>query len=179
MNEIVKRIVESGYEAYIVGGYVRDYLLGMPSKDIDICTNAPIEKIVKLFNGKGKAFNEYYSFHIEENGYSYEITTYREELKYKKNKPVELKIAKDLKTDLLRRDFTINTFAIDKNGKLVDLLNAKVDLKAKLIRVVGDTYTKFNEDKTRILRAIRFASCLDFELDDKIIEFFSNKMHIY
>ena len=175
MNDIVKRIIESGYEAYIVGGYVRDYLLGMPSKDIDICTNAPIEEIMKLFEGRGRAFKEYYSFHIEENDYTYDITTYREELKYRRNKPVELKVAKDLKTDLLRRDFTINTFAIDSNGKLVDLLNARADLNAKLIRVVGNTYDKFNEDKTRIIRALRFASCLDFELDDEIIDFFSNK----
>ena len=89
MKEILDILNNNGYEAFIVGGYVRDYLLGNESKDIDICTNAPIEEIIKLFNGRGRAFKEYYSFHIEENGYSYDITTYRKELKYKKNKQIK------------------------------------------------------------------------------------------
>lgn len=175
MKEIINELTKNGYEAYIVGGYVRDYLLGISTKDIDICTNAPIEEIIKIFDGKGRADKEYFSYHIEEDGYSYDITTYRHELSYKKNKPVKIEIAPDLKTDLKRRDFTINTFAINKDGMLVDLLGAKKDLDSKIIKVVGDTEKKLREDKTRIIRAIRFACTLDFDLDDKIIDFIKEK----
>ena len=175
MKEIVNILVENGYEAYIVGGYVRDYLLGLKSYDIDICTNASIDKICELFKGKGTANKEYYAFHIDRDGYSYDITTYRKELKYKKNKPIEIKKAKTLDEDLIRRDFTINTFAMDKNGQLVDKLGAKRDLDSRIIRVVGDTDTKLSEDKTRIIRAIRFACTLDFELDQEIVNFLSKK----
>ena len=175
MKEIIKLLNENGYEAYVVGGYVRDFLLGVNSKDIDICTNAPIDEIIRIFYGRGKAFKDFFAYHIEENGYSYDITTYRKENKYRRNKPIEIEIAPDFKTDLLRRDFTINTFAIDKNDNLVDLLGAKKDLDSKLIRVVGDTNKKLTEDKTRILRALRFSCTLDFDLDPKILEFFSSK----
>lgn len=175
MKEIVNILNQNGYEAYIVGGYVRDFLLGINSKDIDICTDAPIDKIIEIFKGRGKAFREYFSYHIEENGYTYDITTYRKEGKYRRNKPVEIEIAPNLGTDLLRRDFTINTFAIDKDDNLIDLLGAKKDLDSRLIRMVGDTYKKLTEDKTRIIRALRFSCTLDFDLDPKIVDFFSNK----
>ena len=166
---------ENGFEAYIVGGYVRDYLLGISSTDIDICTNATVEQMDKIFEGIGKKDPTYFAYHIKDGEYSYDITTYRKELEYKKNKPVKMEIAPDLGTDLLRRDFTINTFAIDSNGLFVDILGAKKDLNGRLIRVVGDTEKKLQEDKTRIIRAIRFACTLDFDLDPPIIEFFSTK----
>lgn len=179
MKEIVKLLTENGYEAYIVGGYVRDYLLGIESNDVDICTSAPISKISSIFKNRGVCFKEYYSYHIKEDNMSYDITTFRIEKKYKNNKPVSMSVAKSLKDDLLRRDFTINTFAIDKDGKLIDLLDAKKDLDSKIIRVVGDTIKKFTEDKTRILRAIRFSCTLDFDLDPSIIEFLESKKISY
>ena len=175
MKEIVKLLNDNGFEAYIVGGYVRDYLLGLTSTDVDICTNAPIEDIIKIFNGRGVAYKEYYAYHIDEDGYSYDITSYRKELRYKRNKPVEIKYANSLEEDLKRRDFTINTFAIDNKGYLVDLLESKKDLNAKLIRMVGDTEKKLTEDKTRIIRAIRFACTLDFDLDKGITDFMANR----
>ena len=171
MKEILDKIIKEGFECYIVGGYVRDYLLGYDSKDIDICTNAKVEDLIKIFNGTGKPNKEYYSYHIKDGDYTYDITSYRKELQYKKNKPIKLEYAKDLKTDLLRRDFTINTFAIDENGKLLDLLNAKEDLDNRIIKVVGNTKEKLTEDKTRIIRAIRFACTLDFTLSNEIREF--------
>lgn len=174
MKEILKELNDNGYEAYIVGGYVRDYLLGINAYDVDICTNAPIEKIMKIFKGRGRAFKEYYAFHINENGFNYAITTFRKELEYRRNKPTKLCVADDLGTDLLRRDFTINTFAVDINDNLIDILGAKKDLDNKLIKVIGDVKAKFTEDKTRILRAIRFACTLDFDLDKDIIDFISN-----
>ena len=179
MKEIIKLLTQNGYEAYVVGGYVRDYLLGISSTDIDICTNAPIDKIAEIFKGRGKCFKEYFAYHINEGDFSYEITTFRKEGAYKKNKPINLSVCKSLKEDLIRRDFTINTFAIDADGKLIDALGAKKDLDSKLIRVVGDTNKKFSEDKTRILRAIRFACTLDFDLEPSIIDFISSKKISY
>ena len=178
MKEIIELLVKEGYEAYIVGGYVRDYLLGMTSNDVDICTNAPIDKISKIFDGRGTAFKEFFTYHIEENGITYTITTYRKELEYKNNKPVRLEIAKSLGADLLRRDFTINTFAIDKDGYLVDILGAKKDLDSRIIKVVGDIDKKFIEDKTRILRAIRLSCVLDFDLDPKILDYLEDKNYL-
>lgn len=175
MKEIIDKIIKEGFDCYIVGGYVRDYLLGYNSKDIDICTNAKVEDIIKIFGERGQANRNYFSYHIKDGEYSYDITSFRKELEYKKNKPVKLEYAKDLKTDLLRRDFTINTFAIDSNGKLLDILNAKKDLDDKIIKVVGNTTEKLLEDKTRIIRAIRFSCTLDFELDSEIKEFLKSE----
>lgn len=177
MKDVIDRIVENGYECFIVGGYVRDYLLGMTSYDIDICTNAKIDEIINIFDDEGTYNKEYYSYHLNQDKYHYDITTYRRELEYKKNKPIKLEVASSLKEDLLRRDFTINTFALDKNNKFIDLLNSKKDLDCGIIRVVGNTTMKLFKDKTRIIRAIRFACTLDFELDDEIKEFLKNKAY--
>lgn len=177
MKEIIETLNNNGYDCFIVGGYVRDYMLGFSSKDIDFSTNAPIEKIIQLFQGQGKAYPQYYAYHITKDGYEYDITTYRKELRYKKNKPVEIQIASNLGEDLLRRDFTINTFAMDKDGKFVDLLGSKKDLDSKIIRCVGNTEEKLTEDKTRIIRALRFACTLDFDLDSEITKFLENKSH--
>ncbi len=174
MKEIIDLLVKEGYEAYIVGGYVRDYLLGITSNDIDISTSCPINKIMKIFKGRGVAFKEYFAYHISEDDMTYTITTFRKELEYKRNKPTKIEIAKNLGTDLMRRDFTINTFAIDKDGYLVDMLGAKKDLDSRIIKCVGDTNQKLQEDKTRILRAIRLSCVLDFDLDPKILDFISN-----
>ena len=103
MKEIMDKIIENGYEAYVVGGYVRDYLLGIETDDIDICTNAPINKIIEMFKGEGIAFPQYYAFHIERDGVCYDITSYRKELSYRRNKPIEIVPAKDLAEDLLRK----------------------------------------------------------------------------
>ena len=178
MKEIMKLLVKEGFEAYVVGGYVRDYLLGISSTDIDICTNAPIDKIEKMFKGRGKSFPQYFAYHISDGEYEYDITTYRKELRYKKNKPVEIKIAKNLGEDLLRRDFTINTFAMDKDGYFIDLLGSKKDLNSKILKCVGDTDKRLEEDKTRIIRALRFACTLDFDLSSEIINFIANKSYM-
>ena len=149
MKDVIDKINENGFECFIVGGYVRDYLLGMSSYDVDICTNAKIEDLIKIFGKEGTYNKEYYTYHLTRGEYHYDITTYRRELEYKKNKPIKLEVADNLKEDLLRRDFTINTFALDKDNKFIDLLNSKRDLDYKLIRVVGNTKEKLLEDKTR------------------------------
>ena len=141
MNNIVDELNKHGYEAYIVGGYVRDYLLSYESKDIDICTNAKIEDIERIFQERGKSYPNYYSYHIKEQDYTYDITSYRKELKYKNNKPCKIVYAKTLKEDLKRRDFTINTLAIDKNGKLIDFDIFKSVIHSR----IQMTYKKVND----------------------------------
>ena len=92
MKEIVNELIKNGYEAYVVGGYVRDFLLGINSTDIDICTNASVEEVSKIFKDKGKVFKDFMSFHMEENGYTYNITTKKFNFKITHNKmPFEKK----------------------------------------------------------------------------------------
>jgi len=169
--KVLNEINDNGYEAYIVGGYVRDYLLGIESNDIDICTNATPKQIKEIFKDKCLPNEDYGSVVIEIKGIRYEITTYRKEIGYIDNRrPSEVKYIDNLKDDLLRRDFTINTICMDKDGNIVDLLNGRTDLDKKIIRMVGDSNTKLSEDSLRILRAIRFATILDFSLDKELYD---------
>ena len=167
MNNIAKKIldkiIEMGYEAYIVGGYVRDKLLGKNSNDIDIVTNATIKELLTVFSGN---VNDCGSLNIKTSEVNIDITTYRIESSYCKRKPTKIIYTNNLKDDLIRRDFTINTICMDQNERILDYLNGINDLNAKVIKMVGDTSIKIKEDPLRILRAIRFATILDFKIDE-------------
>lgn len=167
--EILNKISEYGYVAYIVGGYVRDTLLKVESNDIDITTNATPMELKNIFPNIEVVNATYGSVILYYKNYRFDITTFRKDLEYLDNRhPSEVVYVNDLKTDLLRRDFTINTLCIDKDGNLIDLLNAKNDLNKHLIQTVVDSDKSFSDDALRILRAIRFACLLDFELSDEI-----------
>ena len=166
--EVLNIFSKHGYQAYIVGGYPRDSLLKIKTIDIDICTDAKPKEIMDIFDTDGITDIKYGSIQVVYKGYKYDVTTFRRDIKYENNrKPIKIKYVNDLKKDLLRRDFTINTMCIDKDGNLIDLLNAKVDLDAHLIKTVGNPRYRLKEDSLRILRAIRFAGVLDFSIDDK------------
>ena len=166
--EVLKIFEDNGYLAYIVGGYVRDFCLNIESCDIDICTNAKPYEIIKLFDTVFTNDINYGSVKIVYKKYKYDITTFRKEVKYENNrKPVKIKYINDLKKDLLRRDFTVNTLCMDSNGNILDLLGAMEDLDNKVIKTVGSPRYKIKEDSLRILRAIRFACNLGFTIDDK------------
>lgn len=166
---ILKTINESGYEAYIVGGYVRNNLLGIDSTDIDITTNATPKELQEIFKDAIIPSNDYGAVIISASDYKFEITTYRRENNYINNrKPMEIEYIQDLSEDLLRRDFTINTICMDKDKNIIDLLNGREDINNKTIKTVLDPYHKFEEDALRILRAIRFATILDFKLDSEL-----------
>ena len=163
---VLKIFNEHGYEAYIVGGFPRDTLLGKKTIDIDICTNATPKEIIDLFNDTNVSNVEYGSVCVIYKNVKFDVTTFRKDIKYENNrKPIKIKYINDLKKDLLRRDFTINTICIDSNGNYIDLLNAKRDLEKKIIKTVGNPKYKLKEDSLRILRAIRFATMLDFDID--------------
>lgn len=167
--EILNIFYDSGYEAYIVGGYVRDTLLGKESYDIDICTNATPKEIKEIFKNVKLSNEDYGSVYLTYKKSNFEITTYRLDLDYKdKRKPSKVFYTNKLIIDLKRRDFTVNTLCMDKDGNIVDLLNVKDDLQNKVLKVVGDANKKLYEDALRILRAIRFAMDLKFTMDDDL-----------
>lgn len=166
--EILKLLENNRFSSYIVGGYVRDYLLGIKSSDIDICTSARPKDIIDLFGRENCLEISYGSIKVFYKGCTFDITTFRKEIKYENNrKPIRIKYIQNLKKDLLRRDFTINTFCMNSSKEIMDILNVKEDLHHKMIKTVGNPRYRFKEDALRILRAVRFATKLDFDIDKK------------
>ena len=169
--KLLKEFNDNGYKAYIVGGYVRDHILGIESSDVDITTNATPKEVIELFDEAFLSSKDYGTVTVVKKGVRFEITTFRKEINYKDNRhPDEIKYIDDLYQDLLRRDFTINTICMDENGEIIDFLKGREDLDKKIIRTVGDANDKFREDALRILRAVRFATSLDFSLDKDVVE---------
>lgn len=175
MDKVIKSVLDElnkGYESYLVGGYVRDYLLGIKTYDVDICTTALPKDIYSIFN---ICANNYGGAKLILDNYNIDITTFRKDSHYNKRRPMEVEYITDLKTDLMRRDFTINTICMDKDGKIIDLLNGIDDLNNRLIKMIGDNEVRLEEDPLRILRAIRFATVLDFDLDGELIKAIKKK----
>ena len=164
--KVLSLLEEKGCESYIVGGYVRDKLLGLNSNDIDICTSATPKEIKEIFASSSST--NYGSVNITYKNTNFDITTFRRDIKYIDNRiPIKLKYIKSAKKDLLRRDFTINTICMNSKGEIIDMLNIKSDLDNKIIKTVGNPRYKLKEDALRILRAIRFATILDFNIEEK------------
>ena len=173
MNEIIikvlKMLEDNGYKAYVVGGYPRDLYMGKESTDYDICTSAKPKEIKNVFKEYKTSSDQYGCVVLYIDKHRFEITTFRKDVVYFNNRfPISLKYVKDLKTDLQRRDFKMNTICLNSNGEYIDLLNGKEDIDNKIIKVVGNSDKKIKEDALRILRAIRFATILDFELDNDL-----------
>lgn len=166
---VLKKIEDFGFSAYLVGGCVRDYCMKRESSDIDICTNAKPKDLVNIFEDAILPKEKYGAVTIYYKNVRYEITTFRKELKYENRRPVEIEYIDDLNLDLQRRDFTVNALAMDSNGNIIDLFNGIKDIKSKVIRSLGDANLKFKEDPLRILRAIRFATVLNFKMDTNIL----------
>ena len=169
--KILNIIEDKGYQAYIVGGFVRDYILGVSSSDVDICTNATPKEIKDIFGDSYIPNEEYGSITVIYENIRFEITTFRREYDYLDNRrPSRIEYTDSIIEDLQRRDFTINTLCMNKHGEVVDLLNNRADIDNRIIKTVGDSYTRFSEDALRILRAVRFATVLGFKLDTEGIE---------
>ncbi len=169
--EILKKLNDNGYKAYIVGGFVRDYLLNKKTKtyDVDITTNAKPKELMEIFKELHPISMEYGNVIINTDKYKFEITTFRKDIKYINNrKPEKIVYIDNLSEDLLRRDFTINAICMDKDKRIIDETNGKADLKKKIIKSIGDSDKKIEEDSLRILRAIRFATILNFKLDEEL-----------
>nr|WP_092070511.1 HD domain-containing protein [Dendrosporobacter quercicolus]NSL48278.1 HD domain-containing protein [Dendrosporobacter quercicolus DSM 1736]SDM11574.1 HDIG domain-containing protein [Dendrosporobacter quercicolus] len=170
---ILRAFSASGFQAYIVGGAVRDLLLGITPTDVDICTSAKPEEIMAVAarhgwntEAVGAAFG---SIMVIVNGQPYDVTTFRrEEYGLDSHRPSKVEWGVRLEDDLSRRDFTINTLCIDGNGDIIDLFGGLQDLRHSIIRAVGDPCVRFAEDALRMFRAARFAAQLGFALDRSI-----------
>lgn len=164
--EILNKLNENGYLSYIVGGFPRDYYLGKISDDIDICTSANYDDLCGIFSDvKNRKHGSYF---LNYKDYEFEVTTFRRDGRYIKSRhPKSVKFVNDLKSDLRRRDFTVNTLCIDSNGDFVDLMNARIDINHRLIKLIGSKKRIF-DDSLRILRAIRLATILNFSIDSKL-----------
>lgn len=167
---ILKTFNKNGFEAYFVGGCVRDFLLDKNFSDIDITTNALPEQVKNIFRKSIDTGIQHGTVTILVNGESYEVTTFRKEDEYVNHRaPDKVEFVSDLKEDLDRRDFTINAMALDYKGKLFDFHNGEADLKNNIIKTVNDPNERFFEDALRMLRAFRFSSKLGFVIDSNTI----------
>ena len=162
------RLHKNGYEAYVVGGSVRNKMLGMSVDDFDITTGALPSETKSLFPDFTVVETgiKHGTVTVVINGENVEITTYRTEGEYTDSRhPDKVEFTSSLELDLSRRDFTVNALAYDGEGTVVDLFGGEEDIKNKLIRAIGNPYERFNEDALRILRAVRFSSVLGFEIE--------------
>lgn len=167
---ILNKLEDNGYEAYFVGGFVRDYLLGKESSDIDITTNAKPNEVEELFDNTKATGLKYGTITVLIDNHPFEVTTYRIDQKYiNHRKPESVIYSKRLEEDLKRRDFTINALAMDKEERIIDLFNGREDLNQKIIRAIGNPDERFNEDALRIIRALRFAAKLGFSIDEETL----------
>ena len=167
VKQILKTLNSNGYQAYIVGGAVRDYMRDIEPHDWDITTNAKPEEIKKCFNRTIDTGIKHGTVTAMLNGEGYEITTYRVDGDYSDGRhPDSVEFVDDIKEDLARRDLTINAMAMDINCYLVDPFKGLWDLRQGIIRCVGDPIERFNEDALRMLRAVRFEAKFGFRLDE-------------
>lgn len=163
---IIDRLMENGYEAYAVGGCVRDSLLGKKPNDWDITTYAHPQKVKQLFKHTVDTGIQHGTVTVVMDNENFEVTTYRIDGEYEDNRhPKEVIFTSNLIEDLKRRDFTINAMAYNDESGLVDVFDGEKDLKDKIIRCVGNPIDRFSEDALRVLRGARFAAQLGFSIE--------------
>jgi len=183
IKNTLNKLEKSGFEAYAVGGCIRDILLEKKPKDWDITTIAKPKQIQKIFPGSFYK-NKFGTVTVktknkEKTLKEIEITTFRTEQNYTdKRHPDKISFTSNLKKDLSRRDFTINALAINKNGKIVDLFGGEKDIKEKTLKAVGDPKKRFSEDALRMLRAIRLAIALNFEIEKETLKAIKENSHL-
>ena len=176
---VLEKFNEAGYEAYFVGGCVRDYLLNDEFSDIDITTNALPDEVKQIFRKSIDTGIQHGTVTILVNGDNFEVTTFRTEDDYIDHRtPEKVEFVSDLKEDLDRRDFTINAMALDSNGKLYDYHCGERDLRNKVIKTVNNPNERFFEDALRMLRAFRFSSKLGFEIEENTLKAIKNNAEL-
>ena len=181
VRRVIDILVQNEYEAYIVGGCVRDSVMGTEPHDHDVCTNCAPDEMLRIFK----------DFHTIDKGLKHgtltvmsehipvEVTTYRSDGEYSDHRrPDSVKFERELSEDLKRRDFTVNAMCYNPQEGLVDMFNGESDLKNGIIRCVGNAEDRFEEDALRIMRALRFASVLDFKIEEKTAAAMRVKSHL-
>lgn len=164
---ILRQIKKAGFEAYFVGGSVRDVLLERPIHDVDIATSSYPQETKSIFPRTVDVGIEHGTVLVLENGGEYEITTFRTEDVYVDfRRPSHVSFVRSLEEDLKRRDFTVNALALDEEGNIIDCFNGLEDLKNKSLRAVGKAHERFEEDALRVMRGFRFAATLGFTIEE-------------
>lgn len=168
---ILRKLQSKNYEAYYVGGSVRDILLNKPIHDVDIATSAFPAEVKELFHRTIDVGIDHGTVMVITKEATYEVTTFRTESTYQDyRRPDHVEFVRSLKEDLKRRDFTINALAVGIDGTVIDLFDGLADLRNKVLRAVGDPYERFHEDALRMMRALRFVSQLGFTLEPDTFE---------
>ncbi|GCF92799.1 CCA-adding enzyme [Enterococcus florum] len=168
---ILRSLHNAGYEAYYVGGSVRDILLNKPIHDVDIATSAFPAEVKELFRRTIDVGIQHGTVMVITKEATYEVTTFRTESTYQDyRRPDHVEFVRSLKEDLKRRDFTINALAVGIDGEVIDLFDGLSDLRNKILRAVGNPYERFHEDALRMMRALRFVSQLGFNLEPQTFE---------
>ena len=168
VKEVMEKIIKKGFQVYLVGGYVRDYYLNKETFDYDLATSAKPVDLKEIWpNIENK---NYGSVVLKYKGSRFEITTFRVEKSYHKNRFPTYEYTNSIDKDILRRDFTMNSMYMDINENIIDKLNGKKDIDNKILKMVGNADKKIGEDTLRILRAIRFATIYNFAIDKDIEE---------
>jgi len=178
--DILKKITAKKYDAYIVGGSVRDLIIGNKPHDIDISTNCPMEVLAKMFKtydiGKSKDFG---IVSVSQGGYDFEIAQFRTESDYSNGRhPDTIQIVRDFKLDASRRDLSINAMAIDVEGNIIDHFQGRKAIMDKVITAVGNPSDRFKEDHLRMMRAVRFSGKLGFDIDPKTKKAIKDNKHL-
>jgi len=170
-RKIAVKLRSEGHQAYLVGGSVRDKLLRRPAKDWDVATSAHPERILELFPGSGQVGAHFGVVLVREGGVQVEVATYRSDHAYVDGRrPSSVRFESDPSQDVRRRDFTINALLEDpETGEVVDFVGGAADLERKMVRAIGDPEMRFREDHLRLLRAVRFAARLDFEIEPQTL----------
>lgn len=174
---ILERLIQHGYEAYFVGGSVRDFIMNRPIHDVDITTNATPDEIEALFEHTIPIGKEHGTINVVWEHENYEVTTFRAEAEYVDHRrPTEVYFVRDLYQDVERRDFTMNAIAMDINYERIDHFDGERDIEQRIIRTVGDAKTRFDEDALRILRGLRFKSQLGFTIEETTFDAMAQQM---
>lgn len=164
-EQVLRTLNETGYEAYWVGGCVRDELLERSVDDMDITTSASPEQVMELFADCIPTGLQHGTVTVRSGGFYFEVTTFRTESEYKDNRrPTAVQFVQDVKEDLQRRDFTMNALAMDRDGNIVDPFGGQSDIQDGRVRCVGSAAERFGEDALRMLRCVRFVSVFDFKI---------------
>jgi poly(A) polymerase len=166
--EIIQELRDRQYEAYLVGGCVRDMVMGIEPADYDIATSARPEEIMKMFPRTEAIGAQFGVVLVIHHGHPYEVATFRSDEAYVDGRRPTGVVFTDAKTDVMRRDFTINGLLFDPVGKtILDYVSGQKDIEAKIVRAIGDPARRFEEDKLRILRAIRFGARLGYTIESE------------
>lgn len=166
-ESIIHSLRRAGFVSYLTGGCVRDLLLNRTPKDFDVATSARPDELLHLFPAAGQVGAHFGVVLVRENGAQVEVATFRSDLEYKDGRrPEGVRFETDPREDVLRRDFTINALLLDtETDEVLDFVGGRDDLEAKVIRAIGDPARRFQEDHLRLLRAVRFAARLGFEIE--------------